>query len=114
MDTASRLFEQAKTRRDLLAGAFAMDGDPARVVAAEAEVVWPGGRMRVAMSRPSERPPFEWIYEITSDVGEADYFKHYLVQDHDIVLAQRKVLTPIDEAEATIILADLGAALEQL
>ncbi|HEY6736261.1 MAG TPA: hypothetical protein VI322_00940 [Candidatus Saccharimonadia bacterium] len=107
---AQAFYAAAPQRRTMLAEQFAMDGDLRRVVATEAEVKWPGGRMRVAHSRPEERPPFEWIYEITSDVGEADYFKHYLIREDDIVLAQRKELTPIDQAEAEVILQDLAAA----
>lgn len=109
---AQRVFAAAPSRRMLLAGAFALDGDEDRVVATEAEVRWPEGRLRVAHSRPEERPPFEWVYEITSNIDEdaVDYFKHYLIRDNDIVLAQRKVLTPIDDEEARIILDDLALA----
>jgi hypothetical protein len=92
-----------------------MDGmDPARIVVKEIELKWDGERLRVGNTLPDVRPPFEWIYEISSDVGEADYFKHYLVREHDIVLAQRKVLTPLDAEEAEILRADLQAALESL
>jgi hypothetical protein len=52
--------------------------------------------------------------ERSSDVGEADYFKHYLVRAHDIVLAQRKVLTPLDAEEAGVLRGDLDAALKFL
>lgn len=107
---AQRVYGAALKRQNLLAHQFAMDGDGQRVVATQAEVAWDGGRVRVAHSRPEARPPFEWRYEITSDVGEADYFKHYLIRDNDIVLAQRKILTPIDDTEAAVILADLAAA----
>lgn len=108
------LYAVAPGRRTMQAQQFAMEGDPGRIVATEAEVSWPAGRLRIAHSHPEERPPFEWIYEITSDVGESDYFKHYLIRDNDIVLAQRKVLTPIDQAEADVILADLAAARQSL
>lgn len=111
---AQAFFSEAHDRRNMLAEQFAMDGEPQRVVATEAEVRWPEGRMRVAHSKPEERPPFEWTYEITSDIGEADYFKHYLIRDNDIVLAQRKDLTVIDEQEAMVVLTDLADALKAL
>jgi hypothetical protein len=108
---ALELYEVAPKPREVTAAAFAMEGgDPDRVVVTEALVKLEDGRVRVAQTKPAERPPFEWLIEITSDIGETDYFKHYLVRENDIVLAQRKVLTPIDEAEAAIILADLTAA----
>jgi len=43
-------------------------------------------------------------------VGETDYFKHYLVREYDIFLAQRKILTPIAGVEAEVIRGDLAAA----
>lgn len=104
------VYAAANRRKSLLAGQFAMEGDPQRIVAIEAEIICPEGRLRVAHSKPEERPPFEWVYEVTSDVGQVDYFKHYLIRNDDIVLAQRKVLTPIDETEAAIMLSDLAAA----
>jgi hypothetical protein len=110
LDAARALFEAAGRKRDVPAGEFAMDGDPKRVVVHEADVRWDAGRLRVAKTEPSARPPFEWLYEITSDVGEADYFKHYLVREDDVVLAQRKVLTPVDDEEAQLILSDLREA----
>lgn len=110
VEEAQAVFMAAQTRQDRRAAEFAMDGDPERTVATEAEVVWDEGRMRVAISRPSERPPFEWEMEITSEIDEADYFKHYLVREDDVVLAQRKILTEIDEAEAKLIIKDLNTA----
>jgi hypothetical protein len=109
-----QLFEQAPLGRELVAGDFLLEGNPARVVAREIDVQWPDGRVRVARSEQSERPPFEWNYEVTSDIGEVDYFKHYLVRDHDIVLAQRKILTPIDQDEAVVLRQDLRQALGEL
>jgi hypothetical protein len=90
------------------------DLKPALIVVKEVEYKWDGERLRVAMTVPGVRPPFEWLYEVSSDVGESDYFKHYLVRESDIVLAQRKVLTVIDEVEADILMSDLRAALSSL
>jgi hypothetical protein len=107
---AEAVFEAAAKRRAARASEFELDmpGDP--VVVNEADVRWAEGRLRVAKTMPTARPPFEWLIEITSNVNEADYFKHYLVLEDGVVLAQRKVLTPIDDAEAEIILADLAQA----
>jgi len=107
---AEAFFEAASAKRDVRASDFAMEllGDP--VLTRESEVKWPEGRMRVAKTLPEGRPPFEWLIEITANIDEGDYFKHYLVREDDIVLAQRRVLTPIDEVEAKIILKDLAEA----
>jgi hypothetical protein len=107
--TAAELYATAQPR-DVLGGAFAME--PAdQVVIREVDFKFKDGqRLRLAQTLPSARPPFEWLVEITSDMGEADYFKHYLLRPDDIVLAQRKDLIPIDDAEAQVILADLAAA----
>lgn len=107
---AQAIFDRAGVRRAVLAREFAMEEDPDRVVASEVDVRWGSERLRIAATEASARPPFEWLMEITSNVGEADYFKHYLVRDDDIVLAQRKVLTPIDAAEAQLIMHDLRLA----
>ena len=106
---AQVLFDQTTPRREVKASDFAMEieGDP--VVVHEAQMKTEVGRLRIAKTEASARPPFEWLMEITSDVGEADYFKHYLIREDDIVLAQRKELTPIDETEAVLILHDLAA-----
>ena len=110
MTVARTLYDRADTKRDVRAKDFAMDGDQERVVAHEVDLKHEGERLRVAVTEPGARPPFEWLLEITSDVGEADYFKHYLIREHDVVLAQRKVLTPIDQQEADLILSDLRTA----
>ena len=111
---AERLFEQAGRKREVRASEFELEfpGDP--VVVHEADIRWPDGRLRVAKTASRARPPFEWLIEITSNVGETDYFKHYLVLEDSIVLAQRKVLTPVDDIEAGVILADLEAATRHL
>ncbi|HEY2004595.1 MAG TPA: hypothetical protein VGH44_05790 [Candidatus Saccharimonadia bacterium] len=112
---ARDLYDRVEAKRAVKAKDFAMDGDQERVVAHEVDIKHESERLRVAVTEPSARPPFEWLLEITSDVGgEADYFKHYLVREHDVVLAQRKVLTPIDEQEADLILHDLKIASDWL
>jgi hypothetical protein len=107
---ARTIYDAAEPKRDVQARDFAMDENPEQVVVHEVDLKWGGERLRIAATEAAARPPFEWLVEITSDVGDADYFKHYLIREHDVVLAQRKVLTPIDQAEVKLILADLRAA----
>jgi hypothetical protein len=97
-------------RREVTAAEFAMEDEPTRIVVKEIEIKWEGERLRIGKTLDTARPPFEWVYEVSADVGESDYFKHYLVRADDIVLAQRKVLTPIDDQEAAILQADLQSA----
>jgi hypothetical protein len=111
---AREIYDRAEPKRAVKATEFAMDDEPDKVVVHEVDVRFGEDRLRVAVTEESARPPFEWQLEITSDVGNADYFKHYLVRDHDVVLAQRKVLTPLDEPEADLVLADLEAARQAL
>ena len=106
------VYGSVPAKREVTAADFAMTERPERIVVKEVEIKWDVERLRVAMSEPSVRPPFEWLYEVSSDIGESEYFKHYLVRESDIVLAQRKVLTPIDNHEAEILRADLQAALD--
>ncbi len=107
---AAELFAGVPAKRPLRGGDFAMD-DEAAVVVYEATIqVDDTQRLRIAQTVPEARPPFEWLLEITSDIGESDYFKHYLIREHDIMLAQRKELTPIDDQEAHVILRDLQTA----
>lgn len=110
VEAAEAFFAAASAKRDVRASDFAMEmaGDP--VVVHESEAKWPEGRMRVAKTVLEARPPFEWLIEITANIDEGDYFKHYLVREEDIVLAQRRVLTPIDDEEALIILEDMAEA----
>ena len=107
---AEKFMAHASKQRNVHASDFAMEieGDP--VMTKEFEVKWPDGRMRIAKTAPGARPPFEWLIEITANIDEGDYFKHYLIREADIVLAQRRDLTPIDEIEAKIILNDLALA----
>jgi hypothetical protein len=107
---AKSIFVAAEPKRDVTAKEFAMEEQPDQVVAREVDLRSGANRLRIAATEPTARPPFQWLLEITSDVGEADYFKHYLIREDDIVLAQRKVLTPLDAEEAEVVLADLHAA----
>lgn len=114
IDAAEQVFAAAKRQREVPASDFALEIQSNPIMVLEAEVKWPQGRMRIAKTTAKARPPFEWLMEITSNINEGDYFKHYLILDNDIVLAQRKTLIPIDETEANIILADLAEAKRQL
>ncbi len=106
-----QVYNNGSAQRALRASDFAMEEVPDRIVAKEVEVRWDDSRLRVAATESDARPPFEWLYEVTANVGDTDYFKHYLVRTDDIVLAQRKVLTVIDDKEAAVMRADLLAAL---
>ncbi|MDB5178758.1 MAG: hypothetical protein JWN01_701 [Patescibacteria group bacterium] len=110
VDLAQAVFDQARPKRAVRAEEFAMDENPKQIVVHEVDLRSEGERMRIAATKSEARPPFEWLMEITSDIGETDYFKHYLVRENDIMLAQRKVLTPIDAQEAEVLLADLRTA----
>lgn len=107
---AKALYDESPVKREVRAREFAMDENPEQVVVREVDLRSGDDRLRVAVTVPAARPPFEWLVEITSDIGEADYFRHYLIRDHDVVLAQRKVLTPVDGVEANKIIADLQTA----
>lgn len=106
-----QLYSSAPAKREVTAGEFAMEENPERIVVREIDLKWDGERIRIGKTLDEARPPFEWVYEISSDMGESEYFKHYLVRENDIVLAQRKVLTVIDDVEAAILRADLEEAL---
>jgi hypothetical protein len=69
------------------------------------------GQVAVARSEAIARPPFEWLVEVTSQINETDYLKHYLVRENDIVLAHRKVLTEVDDTEAEQLIRDLKQTL---
>lgn len=107
---ALSLFELMPDKTPVLGDALAMDETDLLVLEAAEVFDEDGNKFKMSVTRPTARPPFEWLIEISSDLGESEYFKHYLVREDDIVLAQRKSLTPIDEAEAEIILADLTDA----
>lgn len=107
---AEEIFDKATPKRTVLARDFAMEEDPDQEVVDEVDLRHEGERLRIAVTRAAARPPFEWLWEITSDIGETDYFKHYLIRDDDVVLAQRKVLTPLDAVEAEVVMGDLKTA----
>lgn len=112
VELAGAVFAAAPRHHVLTAAEFMFEGEGNRTVAEEATLDTPDGRLRIAYSQPAERPPFEWQWEITSDMGESDFFKHYLIRENDVVLAQKRVLTPIDDFHAGIVLGDLRAALK--
>ena len=110
LEAAAALYELMPDKKQTYGADLAMDDDGA-VVITEGTVKLPGGeKLQIAVTRPEARPPFEWLMEITSLIDEADYFKHYLIRENDIVLAHRRDLKPIDDAEAQVILADLETA----
>lgn len=104
------IYDQLPDREDVTGEIYGMEPADAIVIETRSIGRKPNPRVRIGATRDSVRPPFEWLYELTSDMTEAEYFKHYLVMDDQIVLAHLKVLTPIDEAEAQIILDDLELA----
>lgn len=107
---ALALFDIMPAKKQTLGEALAMD-DVDMVVLELAEVAdEDGNKFKLSVTKPEARPPFEWLIEISSDLGESEYFKHYLVREDDIVLAQRKVLTVIDDEEAEKILVDIAEA----
>ena len=106
------VFAKLPVRRDALGIDYLMEPDDAVVIRIGELKIKDGPRLRIGATEASARPPFEWFYEVTSDITPAEYFKHYLVLEDQIVLAQLKVLTPIDEAEAELILSDLATAVE--
>lgn len=114
VDLAQQIFDQYEPKRAVQAKEFAMEDNPDEVVVHEVDLRNEGQRLRIAFTEPAARPPFEWLIEITSDIGETDYFKHYLVRDIDVVMAQRKVLTVLDAPEAETLLTDLRLVLTWL
>jgi len=111
--SAAGLFEMIDNKKAVYGSALMME-KPDEVVVYEATAKTPRGKLQIAATLPNARPPFDWLMEITSELGVADYFKHYLIRENDIVLAHRKTLTPIDDLEAKIILADLAAVKKSL
>jgi hypothetical protein len=107
-EVIARLFDELPDQRDIKATDYGMEPADQVVIHARSMKLPDGQRLRLAQTEPAVRPPFEWRYELSSDVDEVDYFKHYLVRDHDIVFAMRKILTPIDDIEAAIIEADIA------
>ena len=109
-DEALAVFALMPDKKPVLGEALAMD-EADMVVLEVAQVKDDEGKVfKLSITKPIARPPFTWLVEISSDLGESDYFKHYLILETEVVLAQRKVLSPIDDVEAAIILEDLAAA----
>ena len=105
---AQALLELASKTKLVYGSDLAMT--PAEVIVSRsAKLVLPDrdGSLTVAVSEPTARPPFEWIVEVTSELEEYDYLRHYLVRENDMVLAHRKVITEVDDAEAQLLLADM-------
>ena len=95
--------------RDIPGSDFVMEPGDATVMQ-ELDVMTDSGRFRLAATKASARPPFEWLFEITSEINTGAGIRHYLVRDADIVAAERRTLTPIEAEEAEIILSDLKLA----
>jgi hypothetical protein len=108
----AELYALLPLRREVLGAEYMMEPADAVVIQVGELKVKNGPRLRIGATQPAVRPPFEWLYELTSDVTPADYFKHYLVLEDQIVLAHLKVLTPIDDAEGDLIMSDLLMARE--
>lgn len=108
------LLGAAKDKETVFGKSFAMDDETMEVLEEGTIKLESGETLQIAKSRAEARPPFEWLYEITSKIDEGDYFKHYLIRDKDIVLARRRDLLPIDDAEAKVILADFAIARKAL
>ncbi len=104
------VYPRLPLRREVLGADYMMEPADAVVINVGELKIKNGPRLRIGQTVPTARPPFEWFYELTSDVTPADYFKHYLVLEDQIVLAHLKVLTPIDEPEAALIMSDLATA----
>lgn len=110
IDAVSRLLAAAPKVKNYYGRDLAMDDEELIVSRSAMYNLGDEGTITVALSEEVARPPFEWIVEITSEIGQSDYLKHYLVRDEDVVLAHRKVLTEVDDEEAKLLLADLKQA----
>ena len=110
----AEVFELLPLRKDILGVDYLMEPNDAVVIRVGELKIKDGPRVRIGATEASARPPFEWYYELTSSATPADYFKHYLVMDDQIVLAHLKVLTPIDEVEAQVVMGDLAVTKELL
>ena len=110
----TELYRLLPLRREIKGADYLMEPADKTVIEVGELKIKDGPRLRIGATETDARPPFEWLYEVTSDVTPADYFKHYLVFEDHIALAHLKVLTPIDEAEAEVILSDLRIARQLL
>ena len=101
------LYADKSLWRDIPGSDFVMEPGDVTVVQ-ELDVMTDQGRFRLAATLPTARPPFEWLFEITSEINTGTAMRHYLVREADIVVAERRTLTPLDDEEANIILDDLA------
>jgi hypothetical protein len=115
IDLVVEILERASKVKPLYGRDFAMDAADAYVGArANLDLGEEIGSISLAQAEPGTEPPFEWIVEVTSEIGESEYLRHYLVRENDVVLAHRKVLTEVDDKEATSLIDDLKMALATL
>lgn len=105
-EQVAELYEDKARWRDIPGGDFVMEPADA-VVVQELDVMTEAGRFRLAATLPTARPPFEWLFEITSEINTGTAMRHYLIREDDIVRAERRTLTPLDDEEAELILDDL-------
>jgi hypothetical protein len=102
-----RLYADTSKWRDIPGSEFVMEPGDVTVVQ-ELDVMTESGRFRLAATLPNARPPFEWLYELTSEINTGTAMRHYLVLNDEIVSAERRTLTPLDDEEAEIVLQDLA------
>ncbi len=93
--------------RNVLGAEFVMEPADA-VVIHELDVMTEQGRFRLAATMPEARPPFEWLFEITSEINTGTAMRHYLLLEKEIVVAERRTLTPLEAEDAELILSDLS------
>ena len=110
-DTAIRLHIEALYAkggwRQIPGSDFVMEPGEA-IVMEELDVMTEYGRFRLAATKATARPPFEWLYEITSEINTDGGIRHYLVREEDIVSAERRTLTPLGDADAQLVLSDFN------
>lgn len=106
-DRIQALYADTTQWKDIPGSDFVME-PPDVTVIRELDVMTENGRFRLAATLPTARPPFEWLFEITSEINTGTAMRHYLVREEDIVVAERRTLTPLDDEEAGLILSDLS------
>jgi hypothetical protein len=102
LEAIKRLISDCPTANVVRADDYVLEPADA-IVIDHAVIHTEDGDIDLNLCRPEWYPPFEWLAEVTSDLPGAD-------RDKDIVLAHRRDLTVIDDAEAELILADLQIA----
>ena len=93
------LVRSAPKLRRTLAADYVLEPADA-IVVEEAEFDLPEGMLRLGMSNPEFRPPFEWSAEVTLLTEDAASLKHYLITEDNVLRANRRELTPVDSTEA--------------